>query len=58
MMSLGLSVVDDELPSTWAKIKEFYFLDSERIDVTQPETIQGLINVSNYKRYRMFISLY
>ncbi|KRT80422.1 hydrolase [Oryctes borbonicus] len=45
MLSLELSVADGNISSTWASIKEFYLLDNDEINVTNPESIQGLINL-------------
>ncbi|KAI4466364.1 carboxylesterase [Holotrichia oblita] len=45
MLYLRLSVSDEDLPTTWAKIKAFYFSNDDKINVTNPESIQGLIDV-------------
>ncbi|GJQ67385.1 hypothetical protein Trydic_g8268 [Trypoxylus dichotomus] len=45
MLALQFSVTEEDMFSTWVKIKEFYFQNKDIIDITVPESIQGLINV-------------
>ncbi|KAK9736741.1 Carboxylesterase family [Popillia japonica] len=44
MLYLRLSVTDEDLPTTWSKIKQFYFSNDDKIDATNPMHVQGLID--------------
>ncbi|KAI4466376.1 carboxylesterase [Holotrichia oblita] len=58
MLYLRLSVSDEDLPTTWAKIKAFYFSNDDKINVTNPESIQGLIDVSHLNIFLIISTVY
>lgn len=45
MLGISLSVPEAAVAETWNKIKNFYVGDIEEININDPNSVQGLINV-------------
>lgn len=46
LLALMLSLLPTDIIGTWEKIKDFYFGGANIINVNDPNSVQGLINVS------------
>lgn len=45
ILGISLSVPESDITETWNKMQEFYLGSSEKIDVSNPHNVQGIINV-------------
>lgn len=45
ILGLSLSVPENAVATTWDKLKSFYMGGAEEIDINDPNSVQGIINV-------------
>lgn len=45
MLGISLSVPESDVAETWKKLQDFYLGGAEGVDVNNPKSVQGIINV-------------
>lgn len=57
MLGISISVPDTAVATTWERIKDFYLRGSSEIDVNDPNSIQGIINVRLQQKFQCFLQI-